>query len=302
MTETSTAAAARLRDRTAAYPRAVVAVLVTGAILWSYRPVISGLIRDWQTDDNYSAGQLVVPAALVLLWLRRDRLRGVSIRPCWWGAVVLIAAQALRLYYGFGLMYESAERYALWLTVVGTVLLVTGRAVTRRVMWFLAFLLLMVPLPGRIHNAISGPLQNVATAGAAATLEVMGYRVIQEGNVLVLGQQVTVTVAEACSGLRMLTAFVIVAAVLAMLIRRPRWQKVAVLLSSVPIAIACNLIRLVATAIIFSIAGSGTAERFFHDFAGITMMPLAVLMLAGELWLFSRMVITDGDDRLNRST
>jgi len=267
--------------------------LIVGSVFWSYWDVITGLVRDWRTDDNYSVGQLVLPAALFLLWTRRRRLRRIAMAPAWWGAMILVVAIALRVRYGFLFMYESAERYALWLTIVGVVILVCGRAMTREAGWILVFLLLMIPFPGRIHNTISGPLQNIATAGATVALETLGYRVIRQGNVLVLGGDVSVTVAEACSGLRMLTAFITVAAVLAFLIDRPRWQKAIVVLSSVPIAIACNLVRLVATAMIFSFAGSGAAERFFHNFAGVTMMPLAVMFLAFELWLLSRLVSDD---------
>jgi hypothetical protein len=39
----------------------------------------------------------------------------------------------------------------------------------------------------------------------------------------------------------------------------------------------------------------GIAERFFHDFAGWTMMPMAFDFLAAELWLLARLVVTDSD-------
>jgi exosortase/archaeosortase family protein len=91
----------------------------------------------------------------------------------------------------------------------------------------------------------------------------------------------------------MLTAFIVVAAVLAYIVNRPKWQKVTLLLSAVPIAIICNLARLMATAILFMIGSSATAETFFHDFAGVSMMPLAVLLLIAELWLLDRLVIAD---------
>ena len=91
----------------------------------------------------------------------------------------------------------------------------------------------------------------------------------------------------------MLTAFVVVAATLAYVVERPRWQKAVLVISSVPIAIACNLARLCVTAVLYVVASSETAERFFHDFAGLSMMPLAVLILAGELFLMARLVVPE---------
>jgi len=157
------------------------------------------------------------------------------------------------------------------------------------------FLFLCVPLPGRIHNVISGPLQNYATIGAVFVLELFGVTVVREGNVITLNHDTPLAVAEACSGLRMLTAFVVVAATFAFLIKRPRWQKGALMVSSIPVAIVCNLARLVVTAILYLQTDNETAERFFHDGAGLMMMPLAVIALAGELWLLQRLTVEEAD-------
>jgi exosortase len=268
-------------------PLAALAVLA--ALLWSYWSTLRSLYSDWQGDDNYSVGMLVPLAALYLLWQDRRKLAEARVAPCWRGLGLILAAQAARAY-GLVFLFESAERYSLVLTIAGLVLLLAGTQVFRRTFWILAFLFLMVPLPGRIHNLISGPLQDLATMGAVATLELVGVSVDREGHVMVLNETTRVAVAEACSGLRMLTAFIVVAAVLAYIINRPRWQKAAVLASSIPIAIVCNLLRLFVTALLFLYASSQTAEVFFHDFAGWTMMPLAILALLGELWIMSKLV------------
>ena len=267
-------------------------VLALVALVWAYWPTLVELFKDWQNDPNYSVGQIVPLAAAYLAWQDRDKLRRCAVRPSYWGLALLAAATALHLF-GLLFFYVSLERYAFVLSVAGLVLLLYGREVFWQLRWILAFLLLMVPLPGAVHNRISNPLQTFATAGAVFLLEVFGVMVSREGNVMLLNGQTEVAVAEACSGLRMLTAFVVVAAVLAYLIRAPRWQKIVLLISSVPVAIACNLLRLVATAVLYMVAESSVAETFFHDFAGLTMMPLAIAMLLGELWLLRRLVIEE---------
>jgi len=271
---------------------AIPPLLVTAALVWSYWPTIAGLVYEWRNDANYSVGQLVPLAAVYLAWHDRRILTRCRISPSWWGLGVVLAAQAAR---AFGLLFhfKSAERYSLVLTVAGLLLLIGGRQVTRTARWILLFLVLMVPLPGRVHNFISAPLQDAAVGGAVFVLELLGVPVTREGHVVVLNGTLPVAVEEACSGLRMLTAFVVVAAVLAYVVPRPKWQKAVLVLSSVPVAILCNLVRVVVTAKLYQVVDSRTAERFFHDFAGLTMMPLAVLLLAGELWLLSCLVIED---------
>ncbi len=155
------------------------------------------------------------------------------------------------------------------------------------------FLFLMVPLPGKIHNLISGPLQTQATTGAVFLLELLGVIVTRQGNVIVLNNTIPLAVAEACSGLRMLTAFMIVAATLAYFVNRPAWQKTVLVISSIPVAIICNLIRLVVTAQLYLVTSSEIAEKFFHDFAGLVMMPLAILMLIGELILMDKLILPE---------
>lgn len=262
---------------------------VLALVVWSYWPTAWGLWREWQRNPDYSVGQLVPLAALYLAWLERDHLRRLKMSPCWWGWVVLAAAEALR-HFGLLFLYESAERYALVLATAGTVLLVVGRSVFWRLRWVVAFLVFMVPLPGRVHNLISGPLQDWATTGTVFVLELAGTYVVREGNVLSLNDQVPIGIEEACSGLRMLSAFIVVAAFFVLTVRRPRWQQAVLLLSSVPIALLCNVVRVVATVALFVYVGSAAAERFVHDFAGIAMMPLAVALLLVELWVLDRLV------------
>jgi exosortase len=248
----------------------------------------------WQRSDDYSAGQLVPLIALFLVWRERKTLRRCMLKPCWWGIALLILAQAAR-FYGLLFMYESGVRYSMALTLAALVLMVAGWQVFRNVSWILLFLFLMFPLPGRVHNLISGPLQNIATTGSVFLLEAFGVRVGQEGNVVMLNESIPMAVAEACSGLRMLTAFVIVAAFMAYMVNRSRRQKAVLLLSSIPVAVMCNILRLCVTAVLFLLASAEVAQKFFHDFAGLAMMPIAVLLMFGELWLMDKLTVPEPD-------
>ena len=272
-------------------------VCVTFALLavtaWSYWRIVASLFREWNINDDYSAGQLVPLVALFLLWRERKNLRKCLLKPCWmWGIALLIFAQATR-FYGLVFMFDSIDNYSLVLTIAGLVLMVAGWQVFRCVSWILLFLFLMLPLPGRVHNLISGPLQSMATTGAVFFMEAFGVRVSQQGNVMMLNQDTPLAVAEACSGLRMLTAFIIVAAFIAYMVRRSRLQKAIVLASSIPIAVICNIIRIFVTAVIMLHLSSEAADKFFHDFAGIVMMPIAVLLIFGELWLMEMLTLPE---------
>jgi len=270
-----------------------VILLLLATTAWAYWPTIIDLYKEWQRNDDYSAGQLVPLVALFFVWYERKKLRNCMLSPCWWCSIALLVLAQTARTFGLLFMYESAERYSLVLSIAALTLMVAGRQVFRRVFWILLFLFLMVPLPGRIHNLISGPLQKIATTGSVFLLEAFGTQVTQEGNVVTLNGQTTMAVEEACSGLRMLTSFIIVAAFISYMIKRSRIQKAVLLLSSIPVAVMCNILRLCITAVLFMLASTETAEKFFHDFAGIVMMPAAVLLMFGELWLMKILVANE---------
>jgi exosortase len=279
-------------SQTAAWLIPLVALLVV-ATGWAYWSTAADMFKEWQRDDDYSAGQLVPLVAIFFLWVDRKQLARLPLRPCWLGGLaLLVLAQAARAY-GVLFLFESAERYSLVLAVAALVLMVAGTAVFWRVKWILLFLFLMVPLPGRIHNMISGPLQGFASTGSVFVLEAFGVRVSQQGNVVTLDQRIPMGVAEACSGLRMLTAFIIVAVFVAYMVKRPRWQKAVLVISSIPVAVLCNVLRIVATAVLFLHASSEVAEKFFHDFAGLVMMPAAVMLMFGQLWIMAMLTVPE---------
>ncbi len=266
--------------------------------LWSYWPIAVDLSHEWRTNDDYSVGLLVPLIAVFLVWRERRLLRQCLWGPSWWGGIsLLLLGEISRTYSVLSVVRPSAERYALVITVAGLVLMAAGWQVFRRVLWILLFLFLMVPLPGRVHNLISGPLQSIATTGSVFLLEAFGATVSQQGNIVILNEATPMAVAEACSGLRMLMAFVIVAAFVAYMVRRPRWQKAVLLLLSIPVAVACNVLRLCVTAVLFMLVSAEVGQKFFHDFAGLAMMPAAALLLFAELWLMDKLIVPEADAR-----
>ena len=187
-------------------------------------------------------------------------------------------------------MYSSAERLSIVLTIAALVLLLFGWQLLRKVSTVLLFLCLMLPWPNRVQAVVTLPLQRWATSSAVFCLEMVGYEVIREGNVIHIGD-VRVAVAEACNGLRMITAFFVISGLVVLLVRRAWWEKLVVLISSLPIALLCNTIRLAITAIFFTILEGEYWEKLFHDFGGYAMMPVALAAMVAELWLLKKLTI-----------
>ena len=268
----------------------LLACLLIGIFIWSYWPEVHDLWKIWQRSDEYSGGMIVPFLAVYILWARRHQWHDIPANICLWGLVFFALSQAMR-YFGLFFMYASAERLSLVIAFASIVLLLFGWRLFFRVAPILLFLLLMLPFPQSVQTAITLPLQNLATKTAVFFLELLGYNVMREGNIIYINNTY-VAVAEACNGLRMVTAFFIIITMVALLIQRTWWEKLILIASGVPIALLCNSIRLTVTAVAFTVPELKNWQTAFHDFGGYAMMPVALVMVIAELWLLKKMLIT----------
>lgn len=263
--------------------------IIVISFLWSYWPGLVDLWQIWMRSDEYSSGLLVPILGAYILWSRRRTIAKYPIKPSVIGIFIFLGAQILRMF-GLLFFYGSAERLSLVLSIFALVLLIFGWQIFKKVATVLLFLCLMLPWPNRIRAAVSLPLQSWSTSSAVFCLELMGYDILREGNVIHIGQS-TVAVAEACNGLRMITAFIVICGLVVLLVKRTWWEKLIILISSLPIALLCNTIRLAITAIFFTVLEGKYWEQIFHDFGGYAMMPLALAAIVAELRLLTKLTI-----------
>lgn len=244
---------------------AVLAALVA-AIGVLYAGVLSSLVRQWSSDDNYSHGFLVIPLALYFVWERREALAAAAVRPGVPG-VLLIAGSLVVWAAGILGAELFLTRVSLIGVLAGAIWFIWGFAHLRILIFPILFLLLMIPLPSIIFNQIAFPLQLVASQAGEAVISAAGIPVLREGNVLVLPAR-TLEVAEACSGIRSLVSLLMLAIVLGYFTERRRGARIAIVLASVPIAILANAARVAGTGLAAEWVSPAAADGFFHTFSG----------------------------------
>ena len=115
-------------------------------------------------------------------------------------------------------------------------------------------------------------------------MQTLGQPAISEGNTILIND-FQLGIVEACSGLRMLVTFFTFSTAVCLVAKRPFADKLVIMLSAVPIALATNVLRIVVTGFMYMTVSSETASAFFHDAAGWFMMPIALAFLGVELWL-----------------
>ena len=266
----------------------VAAALVLGGLLLVYWSVIRGLVDAWSTDDNYSHGFFIVPLAAYFAWERRHAFAAMPVRPSWLG--LLVVAGSMMLLVG-GLLGAELflSRVSLIGAIAGSILFLFGWSRLRVVLFPIAFLLLMVPLPALIFNKIAFPLQLLASRVGEQTVSAMDIPILREGNVLILANA-TLEVAEACSGIRSLVSLFTLGIVFGYFVDRRPWMRAAIALSAIPVAILANAMRVASAGVAAHYYGPAGVEGLFHDFSGFMVFIVAFVMMLGVQRLLLRLL------------
>jgi len=261
-------------------------IALAAVVMLFFGNSVGALAHRWIHEQDYSHGFLVPPFALYLLWYRREMaVAGAGGR--WAGILLILTSAAMRLGAAY-FAYPSADAAALLPCLAGVALVMGGWSVLRWCWPAIAFLVFMIPLPGGISERLAGPLQHVATVCGTYLLQSLGVPAASVGNVIHLSNPPPIMVVEACSGLRMLVCFMAITVGAAFVVDWGLLERLVIILSGIPIAVAANVVRITSTGFVQEHFGADAAERIFHDFAGWLMMPLACLLVAFELWLLNR--------------
>ena len=261
-------------------------------LVWSYWNTLQWTASFWD-DPLYSHGWLVPLFTLALLWMRREPFVPVGSLDRWLGLALLAASLGARMV-ATHFAAVTVDAFTLVPALAGVFLLVGGMKMLRWAGPAIVFLLFMFPLPTFLKENILGKLQKVATIASTFLMQTFGIAAIREGNRISIDNSLELGVVDACSGLRMATIFLALAVAIVLVVRRPWWDRLIILLSAIPIALIVNVIRVTVTGILYMLAkDSELAQKVFHDWAGWFMMPLALGLLYLELQILSALVIED---------
>jgi exosortase len=244
-----------------------------------YYTVVPFMVKQWYSDENYSHGFIVPLIAAFFLYERRDELKKVIVQP-WGPGLAVIVFGLAQLTLGFLATELFLMRSSLVVILAGLVLYFFGKEAFRISRLSIIYLILMVPLPYIIYDMVAFPLKLFVTKVSVAFLHLVGIVVIREGNIIIF-PTTTLEVADACSGIRSLVSLIALGAAYAFVIQTTTIKRWLIILSAIPIAIFTNSLRVIVTGILAQHWGAKAAEGFFHEFAGLVVFAVAMLLLVG---------------------
>ncbi len=256
----------------------------------------------WEaTGSYYSHGWLVPPVSLYLVWRKRRQLAAARKRPCAWGWL-LLAPSLLAHVFGTACQVGFISGFAMLGTLAGVVLTLLGPEVFRILLFPIAFLAFMVPLPELLIELFSFRLKMWAARIAVGTGKMFGMVLAREGSFVHMPEG-RLVVDDVCSGLKYLISLTAFGALYAYISSANRWGKALLFLLAVPVAFVANVLRVTIMVAAAYVAGVETAEAwYFHDLFGFLLFIVAfVILFAVEALLLKPRKHGEDDTRTGRS-
>jgi len=249
------------------------------ALILPFGAFLTGLVKVWLHDPEFSYGILIPVLVAYLLWRRREQLRTQVSTGRASGLALAFVGCGLQVFSGLsGSLLVSGA--AVVVTILGTILYLWGPDSLRIALVPVALLILMIPLPTYVVGELSWHLQGLASTISTAILRFLGIAVLQEGNLLKLPNYV-LEVKQACSGSRSLFALIALALVLGFRATRKWWIRVLLVGVAPVLAVGANIVRIVGTGLIARRWGALAADESLHLVWGILVFVIGVLGLLG---------------------
>ena len=258
-----------------------------GLLAVCYAPVLYRLVQQWINDEDMGHGFFVPLISGYIIWQRRAELAALKPESNPWGLVLIIWG-ACQLMLGTLGAELFLARTSFLISLLGVILYIGGTKVVRALAFPLVLLLFMIPIPAIVYSRITLPLQLFASSVAETVLGWIGIPVLRDGNVLELASQ-KLSVVEACSGIRSLLSLSFLSLIYAYFFDSKVWMRWALLIGTIPIAIAANAARVTLTGVLSEVRKE-FAQGFFHTAEGwvlfLVALALLVLLHQGINWVY----------------
>ena len=247
-----------------------------GLVILCYAPILYRMAVQWATDEDMGHGFFVPVVAGFIAWQRRRTLLSIPRQPSGWGLALVIFSAIQALVASLGAELFTA-RLAFVIALFGVILYLGGKAWVQELLLPLVLMLFMIPIPQIIYARLTLGLQMLASQLGETLIGWMGIPVIRTGNLLELPSQ-TLDIVDACSGIRSLISLLFLSQVYAYFTEKRIWARWALLVGTVPIAIAANGIRVAATGFLSEV-NTKFAQGTYHEIEGYVVFAVALITM-----------------------
>ncbi len=238
-------------------------------------------------SDDMAYGFFAPIVALYIIWGQRAELIHPRAEASAWSLLLLSFGA------GIGIVSSLANsstfsRLGFLISSAGCLLLIGGWSTLRRFVFPLALLLFTFPVPDVYYGELTQPLQLLATRLSEGLLELLGFSVFREGNILQL-THMRLSVVEACSGLRSLITLFFFCLIYSYFFESRVWLRICLVALAIPSAIAINAFRITTTGVLGKYNMEWT-EGIYHESVGWIAFAIGFLLVLAAHRVICRML------------
>ena len=246
-----------------------------------YRAPILDIMAIANRSPDNSYVFLVPLLVAYLAWLRRSRYRLADFKPSILGPI-FVAGSWILFMTGIEFDVVIFWHMAFLVALLGIMISLFGKKILRDFLPAILVAFAVVPIPGSVRTNVSLPLQSLASEVTAMILGVANVPADRVGNLIEING-VAVAVGEACNGMRLLVPLGLVIYTFVFSLPLNPITRAILIASSVPVALTCNVLRLVPTSLAYGYLPK--QAELVHDIGGWLMIPIAIAVLLGLLRL-----------------
>lgn len=274
---------------------AAVTLLLLAFFAAFYRWFLTQHAFSWKFKEDWAHAYVVPLISGYYVWRHRKELLSAPSGAYWPGVTLMGLGISSYVYFMLGFPNHMFQGLGLLAVVSGVVLLVAGPRVFGVMAFPIGYLALGVTISERVMNAITFKLKMLASNGSHQLLTLIGIENDLSGNLLTIYDgEVShpLNVADACSGMRMVIAFIALGVAVAFLSCRFWWQRIALMLLAVPVALLMNVLRVTVLGVM-TLVDPDAAVGEAHTFIGTLLLVPAFGIFMACVWALNRMVIEE---------
>jgi exosortase len=255
--------------------------LLAAAFIGCYYWTFGWLYYKYEYPDSYySHGYLIPIVTAYLIYIERNSLKTLIPSSSIVGLAMVVLALMIHVAATMGdVNFLSGASMLLY--IFGCTLYLYGRQITRQVLFPLAFLVFMFPIPDSFIDLAGLPSKALATTVGLKLVQIVDIPFFREGFQIHLPNSMLV-VGTPCNGMKSMISFLAIGSLFLYLIEIKRWIGALIFLAIFPMALLLNGARVAMLVYIAYNHGIEKAapDSYLHTLSGMVVFIAGMAVLA----------------------
>jgi exosortase len=223
-------------------------------------------------NEYYSHGFLVPIISGYIIWKMRKELRSIEKKPSQFGLAIFATGIIIQ---GISVLWtiRFLSGISLLISLAGAIIYLYGWEIMKKIRFPFFFLVLMIPVP--FIYLITAPAQMISVLATINLANLIGIPAVRDGLLIIIPAG-AFEVGVECSGINSIISLFMIGIIFAYVLEGSNLMKATIIISTIPLALAGNILRITSILIVAGKYGQEAAINYFHDFSSLLLFSVAL--------------------------